>query len=118
MWHFAEGLAQERESFSKESLFGAQPEGTLSAGGQKAGAVGAGFGGFFPTDGVTVLVGSAAAIFAVFGADAMAVLSDFAGDPVLFGEGADHVADQLRLADAASMAADNDEAPILFLRCR
>jgi hypothetical protein len=74
-----------------------------------------GVGAFFPADGVAVLVGSTAAILAVLCAYAVAVLGDLAGDPVFLRECANYVADQLSLADAAGVATDYDEAPILFL---
>ena len=64
-----------------------------------------------------MFVGSAAAIFAVFCAYTMTVLSDLASNPVFFWECADHIADELGLADAASVATDDDETPILFLLC-
>jgi hypothetical protein len=83
-------------------------KGALRACGQETGAVGAGCRAFFPADRVTVFVGSAAAILAVFCAYAVAVLSDLAGDPVFFRERANHVADKLGLADAASVSTDDD----------
>lgn len=66
----------------------------------------------FPFDGANVFVGSAVAIFAVLRADAVAVLCYFASDPVCLRESADNVAHQLRLADAAGVAADYDHTPV------
>jgi hypothetical protein len=99
-------------------LLGSEPEGALRACRQETRAVGAGPGIFFPADRVTVFVGSAAAIFTVFGADAVTVLGDLACDPVLLWKCADYIANQLGLANAAGVATDDDDAPILFLRCR
>jgi len=66
----------------------------------------------FPFDGANVFVGGAIAIVAVLRADAVAVLRYFARDPVGLRESADDVAHQLRLADAASVAANYDHAPV------
>ena len=68
-----------------------------------------------PADGVTVFVGRAVAILAVLRADAVTVLGDFSGNPVGFWEGVDDVADELGLADAAGVTADDDDAPDSFL---
>jgi hypothetical protein len=65
----------------------------------------------FPFNGANVLVGSAVAIIAVLRADAVAVLRDFAGGPVGFRKGADDVADELRFANAARVAANHDHTP-------
>ena len=59
-----------------------------------------------------MFVGSAIAIVAVLRADAVAVLRDFARDPFGLREGGDDVTDELRLADAARMSADDDHAPL------
>ncbi len=66
----------------------------------------------FPLDGAAMLVGSAITIFDILCANAVAVLRDFSGDPIGLREGADDVADKLRLADAAGVAADDDHAPM------
>ena len=66
----------------------------------------------FPFDGANVFVGSAVAIVAVLRANAVAVLCYFARDPVCPRESADDVAHQLRLANAAGVAADDDHAPV------
>jgi len=59
-----------------------------------------------------VLIGRAIAIFAVLRAYAVAILSDFPRDPVRPREGRDHIAYQLRLADAACVPAHNDQPPL------
>ena len=84
---------------------------------KKTRAVATGFGAFFPANRVTVFIWSAAAILTIFCAYAMTVLSDLACNPVFFWKRVDHIADKLGFADAASVAADDDEAPILFLLC-
>jgi hypothetical protein len=66
----------------------------------------------FPFDGANVFVGGAVAIVAVLRADAVAVLCYFARDPVCPRESADDVAHQLRLADAAGVAANYDHTPL------
>jgi len=66
----------------------------------------------FPRDGANVLVGSAIAVVAILRADAVAVLRDFSRDPIRLREGADDVAHELRLADAASVPANYNHAPL------
>ena len=66
----------------------------------------------FPFDSANVFIGGAVAIVAVLRANAVAVLRYFTRDPVGLGKSADDVAHQLRLADAASVAANYDHAPV------
>lgn len=114
---FLQRGAQEREALGEKTLFGAEPEGAAGSCGQKTGAISASIGAGFPADGADVLVGSAIAIVAVLGADAVAVLGDFSGDPVRLRKCGDHVTDQLRFANAAGVAADDDDSPVGRLRC-
>lgn len=65
----------------------------------------------FPFDGAYVLIWSAIAIVAILRADAVAILGDFSCDPVSLRERPNNVANQLRLADAAGVAADYKHAP-------
>src|SRR6266436_2083669 len=65
----------------------------------------------FPFYRANVLVRGAVAIVAVLRANAVAVLRDFSCDPVGFGERADDVAHQLRLANAAGVSANYNHAP-------
>jgi hypothetical protein len=58
-----------------------------------------------------MLVRRAIAILAILCANAMPVLGDFPGDPIRPGKRGDHVADQLRFANAARVSADNDHSP-------
>ena len=58
-----------------------------------------------------MLGGGAVAVVAVSRADAMPVLGDLSGHPLCAGKGGDDIADQLRLADAAGVPADNNDAP-------
>jgi hypothetical protein len=53
----------------------------------------------------------AIAIVAILCADAVAVLSNFSGDPMGLRERGDHVADELRLSNAAGVPADDDYTP-------
>jgi hypothetical protein len=43
-------------------------------------------------------------------------LGDFACDPARIGERSDHIAHQLRFANASRVAADYDHSPVLFAR--
>jgi hypothetical protein len=54
----------------------------------------------------------AIAIVSVLRADAVSVLRDLSRNPVRVGERADYIADQLRLADVAGVAADYNHAPV------
>src|SRR5882757_6623332 len=58
-----------------------------------------------------MLIGRAIAILAILCADAVPILGDFSGDPMGLRERGDHVADQLRLANAARVSADDDQSP-------
>ncbi len=66
-----------------------------------------------------MFVRRAIAILAILRANTVPVLGDFSGDPVGAGKCGDHIADQLRLANAACMPAYDDHAPtrrrILFI---
>lgn len=106
---FGERAAEKRQAFGEITLLGAEPEGALRACREKTSAVRARIGAFLPIDGAYMLVRSAVAIFAVARAYAVPVLGDFSRDPSCFGKGRDDVADELGLADAAGVAADNDE---------
>jgi len=66
----------------------------------------------FPFDGANVFIGSAVAIVAVLRANAVAVLRYFTRDPIGLRKSTDDVAHQLRLANAAGVAADDDHAPV------
>ncbi len=52
----------------------------------------------------------------VLRAHAVTVLRNFAGDPARLGKCGDHIAHQLRFADASRVAADYDHSPVLFAR--
>src|SRR4029077_5127805 len=92
---------EKRQALGEKSLLGAQPKRAPGARGEESRAVGAGVWMRLPVDGANVFVGRAVAVFAVLRAHAVAVLRNFASDPIRVAKGADHVADQLRLADAA-----------------
>ena len=109
---FLERGAKERHAFGEKSLLGAEPETALRASGEEARAVGASVRGTLPIDRADVLVGCAIAIVAVLRADTVPVLRDFAGDPVGFGQGRDDVADELCFANAARVAADDNDARV------
>src|SRR5439155_24399739 len=49
----------------------------------------------------------------VLRADAVTILCDFSGDPVRLGKSGNHVAYQLRLADAACVTANDDYTPAM-----
>ena len=53
----------------------------------------------------------AVAMAPVLGADTVTVLRNFSGNPACIRESGNHVADQLRLADAPRVPADDDQAP-------
>ncbi len=55
-----------------------------------------------------MLIRCAIAILAILRANAVTILGDFSGNPVGPGKRGDHIADQLRLANAARVPANND----------
>ena len=79
--------------------------------GQKTGAVRAGVRLRFPIDGADVFIRRATAILSVLRTHAVPILGDFPGDPVRGSKRGDHLAYQLRLANAARVPANNDQAP-------
>src|SRR5438132_14142309 len=91
--------------------------------GQKTGAVRSGVRLRFPMDGADVFLRRATAILSVLRAQAVPILGDFAGDPVLGTKRGDDGAYQLRVAKAARVTAKNDEAHVdgrvysMFLPC-
>jgi len=93
-------------------LLGAEPERAMRAGSQEAGAVGAAGGIMLPVDRAGVFVRRAVAIVAVLRANAVTVLRDFSGDPIGLGQCGDDVADELGLANAARVSADDDDARV------
>src|SRR6266403_929431 len=118
---FLQRGSEKRKAFRKKTLLGSQPKRSLGACGEKARAVRAGVRLRFPVNGADVLRRSAIAIVAVLSANAVAVLRNFSGDPMGLRERGDHVTDQLRLANATGVPADDDDAPgwrNVFATCR
>jgi len=103
--------SQKRQRLGKKSLFGPQPERFPCSGGQKTGAVRSRVRLRFPIDSADMLIWRAIAIFSILRANAVAILCDFASDPISTGKRRNHVADQLRLANAARVPANNNQAP-------
>src|SRR6266403_5526226 len=118
---FLQRGSEEWEAFRKKALLGSQPKRSLGACCEKPRAVRAGVRLRFPVDGADVLRRGAIAIVTVLRADAVAVLRNFSGDPMSLRERGDDVADELRLANAAGVPADDDDAPgcrTVFATCR
>lgn len=84
----------------------------LCASRQKSRAIRARLWTRFPFDGTDVLVGSAVAIQPILRANAVPVLRDFSRDPISLWEGADDVADELRLANTSRVPANYDHSPL------
>jgi hypothetical protein len=59
-----------------------------------------------------MLIRRAIAILAILRADAVPILGDFSRDPVYLREGRDDVTYELRLANAARVPANHDDAPL------
>src|SRR5207249_11314240 len=95
----------------KKSLFGPQPERFPCSGGQKTSTVRSRVRLRFPIDGADVFIRRTIAILAVLRANAVAILCDFAGDPVSPRKRRDYIADQLRLANGSRVPANNNQAP-------
>src|SRR6266852_6046902 len=108
---FLQRGSEKRKAFRKKALLGSQPKRSLGTCREKPRAVRAGVRLHFPVDRADMLRRGAIAIVAVLRADAVAVLRDFSGDPMDLRERRDHVADKLRLANAAGVPADDDYAP-------
>jgi len=108
---FVEGLTKERKALRKEALLCTEPKGPARACGEETRAVGAGVRAGFPADGADVVGGRAIAIVAILRTDAVAVLRDLPRNPSHVRECGDYVAHELRLADAAGVAANDDHAP-------
>ena len=112
---------QEREPFSEETLLRAEPKTAAGPRNEKARAVRASIGARLPIERTDMLGGGAVAIFPVLRAHAVTVLRDFSSDPVSARECRNHVTHQLRLADAARVSANNNDAPAgrgAFFICR
>ncbi len=67
----------------------------------------------FPIDRADMLIRRTIAILAILGANAVAILSDLSRDPVGPRKRGDHIAHQLRLANAARVPTNDDQAPLL-----
>ena len=109
-FEFAQGFAQERHAFGKITLFRAQPESAARTSGKKARAVGSAGRGGFPTKRTRMLVRRAAAMLSVLRADAMSILRDLSPHEMRIWQRGNQIANQLRLADAPRVTADNDHA--------
>ena len=107
-----EHLSHQGEPLGEKTLLRPEPKRALRAGSQKSRAVRARLRLLFPFNGANVLVGSAVAIVTVLRADAVAVLCNFAGDPICSRECSYDVAHELRFADAAGVTAHYNHAPL------
>ena len=85
----AENLADARHGFGEMALLGANPPGVIGSGDQEARSVGFAGAVFFFRDGPGMIGGRTIAGFAIGGADAVSVLRDFEGGPVVGGQGGD-----------------------------
>src|SRR5205807_1394878 len=95
------------------SMPGTRPKRAARAGSEKTRAIPASIGVRFPVQCAHMLARCAVAILPVLRADAVTILCDFSGDPVRLGKSGNHVAYQLRLADAACVTANDDYTPAM-----
>src|SRR5882757_7753012 len=103
-------IAQQRHAFSEKSLLGSKPKGPPRPSSQKAAAIGFA-GALLPTDSTYVLVRGAIAIMAILGADSVAVLCNFARDPIFVWQCGDQVANELGFPDASGVSSDDNNLP-------
>ena len=108
MLRLRQDLADAGHGFGETALLGADPPGVTSAGYQEAGRVGFASPVSFFCDTPGMVVGRAVTGFAVCGADAVSVLGNFESDPVEVGERGDQAGHNAGFADAARVAADDD----------
>lgn len=103
-------LTQQRHAFGEIALFGTKPEGTVRSCSKKARAVGPACWICFPGKRARMIIGRATAKFSVLCADAVAKLRDLSRDELRLRQSGNQVADKLRLADAACVSANHNEA--------
>ena len=109
-------LADSGHGFGETSLLGADPPGMGGAGGQETRAIGfAGAVSFFG-HGPGVVGGGAVTGFAIGGADVVPMLRDLEGGPAEFGQGRDQAGDDAGFANAAGMAADDEDGHSALLQ--
>jgi len=101
-----DALTESGHRFGKSSLLGTNPENFFGAGHQEARRIGVGGAALFFGDSPGVVGGGTVAGLAVGGTDAVAVLGDFGGGPVEFGQSGNEAGDDAGLANAAGVAAD------------
>ena len=82
----------------------------MRSSGKKARTVGSACGVCFPAKRARMIVGRATARFSVLRADAVAKLRDLSRDELRLRQSGYQVADKLRLADAACVSANHDQA--------
>src|ERR1700677_2831765 len=112
--YFPQRGTQQGHALRQKTLLRSQPKRASGPRLQESSAVGPGVRVLFPSDGADVFVGRAIAVVSVLRADSVTVLGDLAGDPVCFGKCSDHIAHELRFANASRVPANNNDAPVRF----
>src|ERR1700723_167695 len=111
--YFAERLTQNGQSLRQKTLLGAQPERSLRARRQKTRTVRSRFRALLPTQRTNMLIRRAIAIVAVLRANPVPILRNFSRNPARRRKRRNHVAHQLRLANAPRRSADDHHPPQL-----
>lgn len=101
-------LTEGGHRFGKSSLFGTNPENLFGSRDEETRRVGVASTAFFFGDSPGMVGSGAVAGLAIGRADAVAVLGDFGGGPVKFGERGDERDDHASLANIAGVAADEE----------